>query len=109
MADLFDLGRLPPCGGVLVLSAVPVMPMVMVMPAHLGGRLPAILNRRSGGRAGQRQRLGALDRSGQHQQGADGGKPQNFRHVHVILPWIIGHHAIALRPIGVTASPRCRL
>ena len=67
-----------------------MVPMVMTMPAmamppsHLGRLgLDIFLNGR--GRAGiaERQRIGAPGRSSESEHDANGGKPQNFRHLHV--------------------------
>jgi hypothetical protein len=68
-------------------APMPTMPAVVVAvppPSHLGGcRLGILLDRRGGAGIAERQRLGALGRSGQEEQCANGGKPQNFRHLHV--------------------------
>ena len=73
--------------------------MPPMVPTHLGGHLlRTVLDR--GGSAGiaQRHRLGALRRSSQDEQCADGSKAQNFRYAHrYFLPWVIGHHARAER------------
>jgi hypothetical protein len=66
------------------------MPTMMpaVMPAHFGGHLlRTVLYRRRGAGIAQRQRLGALGWRGQQQHGADCGKAQNLRNVHLYLPW----------------------
>jgi len=65
---------------------VPTMPALMAVPppSHLGGcRLGILLDRRGGAGIAERQRLGALGRSGQDEQCANGGKPQNFHHLHM--------------------------
>jgi hypothetical protein len=67
-------------------APMPTMPAMMVVPppSHLGGcRFGILLDRRGGAGIAERQRLGALGRSGQDEQCANGGKPQNFRHLHV--------------------------
>src|SRR3981081_1915319 len=82
---------------------VPMMPMAVTpvaVPAHFGGHLPRSgLARCCGAGTAQRHCLSALGRSGQHEQCADGGKPQCLRYVHVYPPWVIGHHASAVRLI----------
>jgi hypothetical protein len=92
-ADLFEHTPAQSCAG----QALPAAPMammpvamiaVMTPPPRFGGYLFGIvLNRRGGARARQRQRLGTLRRSGQYQQPANGGKPQNSRHIHRYPPW----------------------
>lgn len=68
----------------MMVPAMPAMMMVMPPPTYLGGgRFGILPDRRSGAGIAERQRLGALGRSGQHEQCADGGKPQNFRHLHM--------------------------
>ena len=61
------------------------MPAMMAMPpsrlCRLG--LDVFLNGRSSAGIAQRQRIGALDRRGKSEHGANGGKPQNFRHLHM--------------------------
>src|SRR6266851_4693115 len=98
----------------MAMMPVPMMPVAMIVmmivvmtaPVHFGGYLFGIvLNRRGGARARQRQRLGALRRSGQHQQPADGGKPQNSRHVHRYPPLC---HASAVPLMQSIVSPRRR-
>src|SRR6267154_1883557 len=66
-----------------------VAPMVVV-PVHLGGDvLAVILHRRGAAGTGQRQCLGALGRSSQDQQRANGSKPQKSCHAHrCILLWV---------------------
>jgi hypothetical protein len=65
-------------------------PAVSAVPASFRGRLlRTVLDRRGGAGIAQRHRLGALDRSGQHEQCADCGKAQNSRNVHAYSPW--GH------------------
>lgn len=68
-----------------------MVPMVMTLPAmmampptHFGRRrLDIFLNGRGRTGIAERQRIGALDRSGENEHGANGGKPQNFRYLHV--------------------------
>src|SRR5258705_9615019 len=74
-----------------VSPAAPMPPMppmpAMAVPAHFGGHLlRTVLDRRGGAGVAQRQRPGSLSRSGQHEQYADGGKPQNLHHVHLSPP-----------------------
>jgi hypothetical protein len=69
-----------------VVSMMPMMPMKAMMPAapmHFGHLAGIILNGRGDAGVAQRQRLSALSWRGQHQQCADGGKPQNSRHAHL--------------------------
>jgi hypothetical protein len=75
---------------VVVMMVVMMAPAVSAVPASFRGRLLRIvLDRRGGAGIAQRHRLGALDRSGQHEQCADCGKAQNSRNVHAYSPW--GH------------------
>jgi hypothetical protein len=78
---------------------MPPMPTMMpAAPAHFGRYLlRTVLDRRRSAGIAQRQRPGALGWRGQHQQGADCGKAQNLRNVHLYLPWVIGCHAGAVR------------
>jgi len=79
-----------------MMMAVMAMPTVMVVmmmaaPVHLGraGNLfCTFLHRRCGAGASKRKRQRALCRSSEGEQSADGGKPQNFRHVHLRSPWV---------------------
>ena len=84
-----------PAAPVTMVPAMPMMVMVPAMPpSHFRGRRPGILlNRRGGAGVADRQRLRTLGRSGEDEQCADRSKPQNFRHVHVFLHWVIGYHA----------------
>jgi hypothetical protein len=79
------------------LPAAPVMmmmvPMVMMMtmptmvampPSHRGRRrLDILLHGRSSTGIAERQRVRPLRRRGENEHCADGGKPQNFRHLHM--------------------------
>src|SRR5207253_8025 len=72
----------------VMVPVVPAMPPVMT-PVHLGrtrNLLCAFLHRSSGAGIAQRKRQRALRRNSQSEQCADGGKPQNFRHVHLRSP-----------------------
>jgi hypothetical protein len=94
----------------------PAAPMAMVpavavpaVPAHFGGHLlRTFLNCRGGAGVAQRQRLGTLSRNGQDKKCADGGKPQNLRHVHIHPP--LSHPILRLRraPDDLAASPQHR-
>jgi hypothetical protein len=56
----------------------------MTVPAHFGGGLPGVvLDRRGSAGTGQRHGLSALGRCSQDEQGANGGKPENFSHLHI--------------------------
>ena len=60
------------------------MPAMMAMPPSRLCRLrPDIfLDVRGSTGVAERQRVGTLDRRGKSEHGANGGKPQNFRHLH---------------------------
>jgi hypothetical protein len=80
-AGLFDLTRsrqrspAPP--------TTPMPAMIPTAPPHFGGDLfRTVMDRRSGSRIAERQRLGALRWYGQDKHCADCGESQNFRHVH---------------------------
>jgi hypothetical protein len=64
----------------MTMPAVPPVMMVVVMtvpPMHCRGRqLRVVLNRRSGAGIAQRQRIGAIGRSGERERRANGGEPQ---------------------------------
>ena len=64
---------------------VMTMPAMMAMsPSRLCRLRPDILLDGGGSaRVAQRQRVSALGRSGYNEHGANGGKPQNFRHLHM--------------------------
>jgi hypothetical protein len=66
------------------------VPATMAMaPSHFSGiGLGILLHRRGGAGIAERQRLCALGRSGKNEQCADGGKPENFRHLHLWSPWV---------------------
>ena len=74
----------------MVMMTVPAMVMV-TMPAMMAMspsrlcRLGLDILLDGGGSAGvaQRQRVSALGRSGYNEHGANGGKPQNFHHLHM--------------------------
>jgi len=61
------------------------MPTVMAMPPSRLGRhrLDIFLNGRGGAGIAQRQRVGTLGRRGENEHCANGGKAQNFRHLHM--------------------------
>ena len=64
---------------------VMTMPAMMTMsPSRLCRLGPDILLDGGGGTGvAQRQRVSALGRSGYNEHGANGGKPQNFHHLHI--------------------------
>jgi hypothetical protein len=75
---------------VVVAVMVPAMPTVMavVPPMHFRRRQPGVfLNRCGGAGIAERQRIGALGRRCERQQGANGGEAQNFRELHGCSPW----------------------
>jgi hypothetical protein len=82
--------------------------MPTTMPAHLRDRrlFHAILNRCGHTGIAERQRLGALARSGQNEQGANGCKPENFRHLHIFFS--MGPRMSRLRRDESIVSPRRR-
>lgn len=61
------------------------MPTMMAMPPSRLCRLrpDILLDGRGSAGIAERQRVSALGRSGYNEHGANGGKPQNFRHLHV--------------------------
>ena len=68
---------------------VPAMPVMMTVPAvvspvYFRRRLPGILlNRRGGAGIAERERIGALGRSGEREQGANRRHAQNFHDLHM--------------------------
>ncbi|MBR1209501.1 hypothetical protein JQ641_02665 [Bradyrhizobium sp. JYMT SZCCT0180] len=64
---------------------VMTMPAMMAMSPSRLCRLGLDILLNGGGSAGvaQRQRVSALGWSGYNEHGAKGGKPQNFRHLHM--------------------------
>lgn len=64
---------------------VMTMPAMMAMPPSRLCRLGLDILLDGGCSAGvaQRQRVSALSRSGYNEHGANGGKPQNFHHLHI--------------------------
>lgn len=61
----------------MTMPAVPPVMMMTVPPMHFRGRrLGVFLNRRSGAGIAQRQRIGAIGRSGEREHRANGGEPQ---------------------------------
>ena len=65
----------------MVMMTMPAM--MAVPPSRLCRlRLDILLDGRGSAGIAQRQRVGALDRRGESEHGANGGKPQNFRHLH---------------------------
>ena len=87
IAGLFDIRAKPPQSPAapvpVMVPAMPTMVTVPPPPYFRGRRLGILLDRRGGAGVAERQRLGALGRSGQDEQCANGGKPQNFRHLHM--------------------------
>jgi hypothetical protein len=87
---------------VVAMMMVPAMPAVMAMmpPMHFRCRQPGVfLNRRGGAGIAERQRIGALGRSYERKQRANGGEPENFRdknfrEPHECSPWV-GCHVCA--------------
>ncbi|MEH2618711.1 MULTISPECIES: hypothetical protein [unclassified Bradyrhizobium] len=80
---------------VMMMVVMPAMPpmMVMVPPMHFRGRQPGVLlNRRGGAGIAERQRIGALGRSCERKQRANGGERKNFRdknfELHEWSPWV---------------------
>lgn len=67
---------------VMPTAMVPVAMVPTVMPAHFGGRLRRVLDRRSRSGAAQRNRSRTLDRSAQHKHRTKRGQPENLRPVH---------------------------
>ena len=86
----------------VVAMMVPAVPTVMavVPPMHFRGRqLRVLLNRRGGAGIAERQRIGALGWSCEHEQRTNGGEPKNlrdknFRERHECSPWV-GCHVCA--------------
>jgi len=85
-----------------------VIAMVAVMPPMRFGRLRfhILLHRRGGAGIAERQRLGALGRSGQNEQGGNGRKSKDpdreyphrhFCYRHICSPWLVWH--VTLAPI----------
>jgi hypothetical protein len=70
---------------VVTTMVVMTMPAMMAMPPSRFRRLrlDILLDGRGSAGIAQRQRVGALDRRGESEHGANGGKPQNFRHLHM--------------------------
>jgi len=71
---------------VMMMPAIPVMMTVpaVVSPVYFRRRLLAILlNRRGGAGIAERERIGALGRSGEREQGANGRHAQNFHDLHM--------------------------
>jgi hypothetical protein len=92
----------------LISAAMPMaMPMAVTMPTYLGdSRVRAILDRCGCAGIAERQCLGALARSGQNEQCANGCKPQNFHHLHIFYsPWIQGEVTSTPGRIELAASP----
>jgi hypothetical protein len=59
---------------------------MMMSPSHFSGiRFGILLHRRGGAGIAERQRLCALGRSGENEQCPDGGKPEYFRHLHLMV------------------------
>jgi hypothetical protein len=98
-----------PLNGSAIKSTVPAaVPVVVVMPTHLQSLLRTILNRCGGTGAAQRHGLSPLGGSSQNEQCANGGKPQNFRHLHLILLGSMDVTSATNRPNESASSPRRR-
>lgn len=93
---------------VMVPAVVPpmmAMPMVMMMAAPMylccdRILLRAFLHRSGGAGIAQRKRQRALRRRGDREQCADGGKPENFHHVHLRPPGSTDPSAAIHRPLN---------
>jgi hypothetical protein len=70
---------------VVVMTMPAMVAMVVTMPpSHRGRlRLDILLHGRSSTGTAERQRVRPLGRRGENEHCADGGKPQNFRHLHM--------------------------
>ena len=66
----------------MVMMTMPAM-MPMLPSRFRRLRFDILLDSRGSAGITQRQRVGALDRRGESEHGANGGKPQNFRHLHM--------------------------
>ena len=77
---------------VMVVMAMMVMTMPAMMavpPTHFGRhRLGIRLHGRGSRGIAERQRVGAFARRGDHEQCANGGKAQNFYHLHLVSPGV---------------------
>jgi hypothetical protein len=70
----------------MVMMTMPAM--VTMPPSHRGRlRLDILLHGRSSTGIAERQRIRPFRRRGENEHCADGGKPQNFRHLHMKSPW----------------------
>ena len=92
-ADFTYANRRSPTASVMMMVPTVVMmtmPAMMAMPpSHFGGcRLDILLHGRSRTGIAERQRVGPLGRRGENEHCADGGKAQNFRHLHVWSPQV---------------------
>jgi hypothetical protein len=73
------------------MAMVPAMVMMVTVtpPTHFRRRrLDVVLDGRGGAGIAQRKRVGALGRRGDSEHCANGGKPQNFRHLHMSSPYL---------------------
>lgn len=69
---------------VAAVMAVPAMMMAVMPPVHFRRRQPGVLlNRRGGAGIAERYGIGALCRSSEREQCANGCKPENFPYLHV--------------------------
>ncbi|MEH2623709.1 hypothetical protein V1292_001764 [Bradyrhizobium sp. AZCC 1719] len=98
-----------------MMVVVPAMPPMMVVvvavmvmsPMHFRRRQPGILLNRCGGAGiAERQRIGALGRSGKRQQGTNGRKPKNLHYLHIQSPRVVGCTSAPNGLHQLTASPR---
>jgi hypothetical protein len=80
-------------------AMVPAMPTVVAMVTVVSHFrrccLGILLDRHGGAGIAERQSPCALGRSGQNEQRANGGKPENFPHLHIIVS--LGHRMSRLR------------
>lgn len=103
----------------VVMMMVPAMPAVMTMEAVVVTMVSpmsfrrlrpcVLLDRRRGTGIAERQRAGALDRSGENEQRGNGRKSQNFRYLHVQSPrspgcqvraeWLVINQTASLRHV----------
>jgi hypothetical protein len=101
-AELSRLPAAPVMVMVVAMMMVPAVPPMMVMmpPMHFRCRQPGVLlNRRGGAGIAERQCIGALGWSCEHEQRTNGGEPKNlrdknFRELHECSPWV-GCHVCA--------------
>jgi hypothetical protein len=86
-----------------------VVPVMMVMPVHLGGELLRILHNRAG-RTGidQRDSLCTLSRRSHNEQRSKSRQAQNFRSVHINLLKIFGYSLCAVSPISAATHSNAK-